>query len=193
MERAVWIHDIDRPALVLGSSQAETVVRREALGDIELVRRRSGGGAVLLVPKEVLWLDVLLPAGDPLWHDDIGRASHWLGQVWATALGGHVDVHRGALVRSRFSPLVCFAGLGPGEVLLDGRKVVGVSQRRTRTGARFQCAAYSAFDAVAIAALLELDDTDAADLIETLQHTVGTVPIDAETLLARVLGLLAVA
>jgi lipoate---protein ligase len=192
MERAVWIHDIDRPALVLGSSQPETVVRRQALGEVELVRRRSGGGAVLLVPGEVLWLDVLIPVGDALWHDDIGRASHWLGQVWATAIGGDAVVHRGAMVRSAFSSLVCFAGVGPGEVLVGQRKVVGLSQRRTRNGARFQCAAYSMFDAQAITPLLELDAADATELSRWLQDSVGTVAIDPEALLRRVLGLLEV-
>ena len=39
----------------------------------------------------------------------------------------------------RWSPLVCFAGVGPGEVLLGRRKLVGISQRRTRNGSRFQC------------------------------------------------------
>ena len=39
-------------------------------------------------------------------------------------------------------PLVCFAGVGPGEVLAGGRKLVGISQRRTRAGARFQCAVH---------------------------------------------------
>ncbi len=34
---------------------------------------------------------------------------------------------------------MCFAGVGPGEVLLGRRKLVGISQRRTRGGARFQC------------------------------------------------------
>ena len=48
-------------------------------------------------------------------------------------------VHRGGLERSSLSDLVCFGGLGPGEVTLHGQKVVGVSQRRTREMARFQC------------------------------------------------------
>ncbi len=39
----------------------------------------------------------------------------------------------------RWAELVCFAGIGPGEVLLGGRKLVGISQRRTRNGSRFQC------------------------------------------------------
>ena len=49
---------------------------------------------------------------------------------------------------------VCFAGLGPGEVTVDGRKVVGISQRRTRAWARFQCAALGRWDPAALAELL---------------------------------------
>lgn len=41
---------------------------------------------------------------------------------------------------------MCFAGVGAGEVLLDGRKVVGISQRRARDGARFQCVVFRSFD-----------------------------------------------
>jgi hypothetical protein len=44
------------------------------------------------------------------------------------------------MIRSPWTPMVCFAGLGPGEVTVDGAKVVGISQRRTRVGALFQCA-----------------------------------------------------
>ena len=87
---------------------------------MELVRRRSGGGAVLLVPGEVVWVDVIVPAGDPLWDDDVGRATHWLGATWARALAAcglpDATVHRGPMVRTPWSSLVCFSGLGPGEV-----------------------------------------------------------------------------
>ncbi|HEX6785774.1 MAG TPA: hypothetical protein VF076_01140, partial [Acidimicrobiales bacterium] len=57
-------------------------------------------------------------------------------------------------VRTPWSPLVCFSGLGPGEVHAGGRKVVGISQRRTRGWARFQCAAYLRWDPDALVALL---------------------------------------
>ena len=36
--------------------------------------------------------------------------------------------------------MFCFAGAGSGEVMVGERKVVGISQRRTRDAARFQCA-----------------------------------------------------
>ena len=120
--RAVWWSSVDRPALVLGSAQRPEVADADALAaaGVELVRRRSGGGAVLLVPGEVVWADVIVPAGDPLWDDDVGRATHWLGATWARALEtcGLPDatVHRGPMVRTPWSSLVCFSGLGPGEV-----------------------------------------------------------------------------
>jgi hypothetical protein len=44
--------------------------------------------------------------------------------------------------------LVCFAGIGAGEVLVGGAKVVGISQRRDRRGSRFQCVAHRSWDPV---------------------------------------------
>jgi lipoate-protein ligase A len=176
--RAVWVFTVDRPALVLGSSQplptVDTDVAR-ARG-VEIVRRRSGGGAVLLVPGEVLWVDVILPAGDALWDDDVGRAAWWLGDAWVAALdacgAGGGTVHRGPMVTTRWSPVVCFAGLGPGEVTtIDGRKVVGISQRRTRQAARFQCALHQRWDPVALAALLA-EPRPAPDELAGLAHEV---------------------
>jgi lipoate-protein ligase A len=150
--RAVWLFEVDRPALVLGSAQSSSVVRPGA--PVEVVRRRSGGGAVLLLPGEALWVDVVIPRDDPLWRDDIGRAPLWLGEAWAAATGLGADVHRGSMVRTRWSSLVCFAGLGPGEVTVGDAKVVGISQRRTRAGARFQCVVHRRFDAEATVELL---------------------------------------
>ncbi len=58
------------------------------------------------------------------------------------------------MVCSAESGRACFAGLGPGEVTIGGRKAVGISQRRTRAGARFQCVAYERWDPGPLAALL---------------------------------------
>jgi lipoate-protein ligase A len=96
---------------------------------------------VLVEPGGLVWVDVLVPAGDPLWEVDVGRAFLWLGRAWAEAIGEGARVHEGPLLVTEWSPLVCFAGLGPGEVTVDGAKVVGLCQRRTRAGALFQCAA----------------------------------------------------
>ena len=165
--RAVWVLDATAPALVLGSTQSEELVDGEAAAaaGIDVARRRSGGGAVLVLPGEMAWVDVILPAGDPLWDDDIARAAHWLGRAWQSALAelgvGSTEVHEGALACGPLGRLVCFAAVGAGEVTVAGgdgpRKVVGVSQRRTRVAARFQCAAYRRWDPNPLARLLRLD------------------------------------
>lgn len=141
---AVWCV-VAAPALVLGSAQAETTIDLDACArhGLDLARRRSGGGAVLVVPGEMVWLDVVVPRSDPLWSDDVGRAMWWLGEVWAGALrelrpGAAVEVHRGALERSSWSSAVCFDGLGAGEVLVGAAKAAGISQRRQRDTARLQ-------------------------------------------------------
>jgi lipoate---protein ligase len=182
-QRVVWWSSVDRPALVLGSAQRPEAADAAALAaaGVELVRRRSGGGAVLLVPGEVVWADVIVPAGDPLWDDDVGRAAHWLGDAWARALAGcglpDLEVHRGPMVRTAWSSLICFSGLGPGEVHDRGRKVVGISQRRTRWWARFQCAAYLRWDPAALVTLLAAPRPSPAELTGAVLE----VPATADT------------
>jgi lipoate-protein ligase A len=112
---------------------------------VEIVKRRSGGGLVLLSADSTLWVDVEIPSDHSLWLNDVGASSLWLGQVFVevlTELGQeNLELHRGALMKSPWSSLICFAGKGPGEVFAaDGSKIVGISQRRTRDWARFQCA-----------------------------------------------------
>jgi lipoate-protein ligase A len=163
--RAVEVLEVDRPALVLGSTQPDRDADAHALqaAGVALVRRRSGGGAVLLEPHGSLWVDIVVPRADPLWSDDVGVAFHWVGHAWAAALrslGVATGVHEGALVTTRWSRLVCFAGLGPGEVTADGAKVVGIAQRRTRGGARFQCALLHRWDPAATLDLLALDPVE---------------------------------
>ncbi len=162
---AIWFLEVEGAALVLGSTQAEAVVVPDP--SLEVVRRHSGGGAVLLRPGKVLWVDVVVPADDPLWLPDVGRAFWWLGQTWVAALAAvGVDArwHDGPLVRSRLSAQVCFAGLGPGEVTVGGRKVVGMSSRRRRDGALFQCAALLDWDPAELVAVLGLDSEALAEL-----------------------------
>jgi lipoate-protein ligase A len=182
--REVWVLDTVHTALVLGSTQSDDLVDLECAKawDVDVVHRRSGGGAVLLMPGDPLWVDVVLPAGDPLWDVDVARATWWLGEAWRAALAdvgiGGGEVHKGALACGRFGRLVCFATLGAGEVTVDGRKLVGVSQRRTRHAARFQCALYRQWDPAAIARLLRLDD----GIAELAQVAAGTGRDHAETL-----------
>lgn len=170
--RSVTFCEVGAAAVVLGSTQPASSLRADL--ELPVVRRASGGGAVLVEPGGLVWADVVVPAGDPLWHDDVGRAAWWVGDAWAGALAvagvADVDVHRGGLVRTAWSSAVCFAGLGPGEVRAGGRKVVGLAQRRTRHGALFQCAALLRWDAGAMAGVLALD---AARREEVERHLAG--------------------
>jgi lipoate-protein ligase A len=145
--RFAVVQDAANSALVLGSAQLEATVDAPscAAAGVEVVRRRSGGGAVLVEPGSLIWVDLVLGASDPLWSADVGRSMWWVGETWAKALRGaglgEVHVWKGPMARGAWSSLVCFAGLGPGEVVDDARhKLVGISQRRTRHGALFQCA-----------------------------------------------------
>lgn len=180
--RAVWVFDVTALAIVLGSTQRPEVLRPDL--DLDVVRRRSGGGSVLLVPGDVLWIDVVVPRGDVLWHDDVGRAAHWLGESWAKALAAlgvaGADVHRQGLVCGPWGSLVCFAGVGPGEVTIGGAKVVGISQRRTRAGARFQCAVHRHWDPAAAVAPLA-DPHPTPDEVAALVAEVAAPLADLET------------
>lgn len=163
--RLVSILEVNRPALVLGSTQPETDVDKDVLErkGIDLVRRRSGGGAVLLVPGESVWIDVVVPRGDQLWSNDVNQAFFWLGKVWVDALErlGHGGVaHLGPLVCSQWSRRICFAGVGGGEVRIDNRKVVGISQRRQREGSRFQCLVLKVWSPEVILELMAMSDEE---------------------------------
>ncbi len=170
--RAATFHTVATPTLVLGSAQRVSDINDRVAGalGIAVVKRRSGGGAVLLVPSEFVWLDLVVPVGDALWADDIGQAMVWVGDLWRRALGdlglsGVVtDVSGGGDVR--WARQVCFAGTGRGEVVVvagkvngnaggnDERKVVGVSQRRTRSTARFQSLCHLRWRPELVAALV---------------------------------------
>lgn len=149
--------------LVLGSSQSEQDVdtaRLEVHG-IELAKRRTGGGAVLVGPDDLVWFDVVLPSTDPLWDSDVSRSFDWLGEAVQRALatlGIDTERHSGPLMSTEWSRQVCFAGLGPGELTIAGKKVVGMSQRRTRTTSRIQVAILLQWEGELHADLLHLDD-----------------------------------
>jgi hypothetical protein len=103
--------------------------------------RRRGGAApvgrrvVLVVPDDRL--GGRDRAGRrPAVDDDVGRSAQWLG--WPGAGGPGRGAERGPRGRPACGPLgrlVCFATVGAGEVTTtDRRKLVGISQRRTRRG-----------------------------------------------------------
>ncbi len=146
----VWIHRIERPAFVLGSAQSLDLLVHPYPLDIEICQRRSGGGMVYIDPESSCWIDIILPRGHSQWHDDISKAFHWVGELWAATLAdlgvAGCQVHKGPAKEPEHGRALCFAGLGAGEVTIDDRKVVGLSQRRVRSGARFQCLVLGRWD-----------------------------------------------
>lgn len=142
--RTARVLEVDGPCLVLGSSQKLELIdsERAAAAGVAVARRRSGGGAVFLDAGRQVWVDLLVPRGDRLWDDDVVRAANWAGELWSAAAASFTDepvaVHRGRSAGDRWGRLICFAGLGPAEVSAGGRKIVGISQRRSRHWTRIQ-------------------------------------------------------
>ena len=128
-----------------------------------------------------------MPRTDVLWEDDVVRGAFWFGDVWAkalTAVGLEPKVHRARATVTEWSALVCFAGVGPGEVTVDGKKVVGLSQRRSAAGARLQTVALLSWDPRRVLEVLDLPDADRARASAALVRSaeglasLGPVPVD---------------
>ena len=178
--RQVWLMSPLDTALVLGSAQPAEIAGGRISSEAGVVRRRSGGGAVAVVPDDSVWIDVVVGRRDPLWEDDVNRAPVWLGQVWATALAALGAANGEVLDRYRPGPwgqLACFASRGPGEVLIGGAKAVGISQRRTQKVARFQTLLYRRWDPDELLSRLSLPPGRINDLREALAAAV--YPVDA--------------
>ena len=162
----MWIPRLsDRPVLVLGSRQTPDSVDSAVCEQrgIEVVGRRSGGGAVLVGTEQLMWFDVVLTRDHPGWNDDVGKSFAWVSDRIRSALaslGVQTECHNGPMVNTEWSDLVCFAGLGPGELTIDGKKLVGISQRRTRQAARFQVAILRRWDPMEMLELFPMSDAD---------------------------------
>ncbi len=162
--RLALAREVAHPTLVLGSTQTTDLVDSLALRrrSVQLARRRGGGGAVYLEPGRQLWMDAWIPRDDPLWVLDVSVAAEWVGAWWTDALGRlgqhGLDTHTGRSVPGELGGLVCFAGRGPGEVFLRGRKLVGLSQWRSHQGALFSSCAYAQWDPEPLLGLLHVDE-----------------------------------
>lgn len=132
--------------LVLGSRQSEHLIdlERAAQRNVEVIRRRSGGGIVLVDPHRSLWIDIEIGADDPRHVAEPLGMMEQVGRWWLAALTT-LDCHLpdiwqfvGQSESSSSGELVCFAGHSHGELMQGELKLVGLSQRRTRDGARVQ-------------------------------------------------------
>lgn len=141
-----------------------------ATADVAVLDRPTGGGAVLLGP-ELLSCDVLVPAGHALAGHDPLAAFDRVGAAWRDALAelgvsglathaGPSTAHRRGDARQRLLAAVCFATRGRGEVLLGGRKLVGLSQRRRRSGVLIQCGLLRRWRPASLLAALGADPRD---------------------------------
>ena len=177
--RAGWSRPTDA-VIVLGSAQ-----RLDEPG--HALRRSTGGGAVSCDDR-YLMLDVVLPRGHRLVVDDVGRSYRWLAEALLAALAA-----RGADLRALLPEEVaglpaceraaarfaCFAGTGTYELVtrLDGRKLVGLAQRRRGGAVLLQAGAYVASPRLDVPAALGLAPAEGAGLRSRLARiaTLGEV------------------
>ena len=145
-ERALWWCNVESPTVILGSTQLVDDVDQNSADEsgVLVSRRRSGGGAVFVHPSDTVWIDITISRDDPLWKDDVAQSMLWLGEFFVKALSPWVqaNVYRDSFSTGVDGRVVCFSSSSPGEVFVGTNKLVGISQRRGREGARFQCVLY---------------------------------------------------
>ncbi|MDR9892950.1 hypothetical protein O7047_22380, partial [Pseudenterobacter timonensis] len=85
----------------------------------------------------MLSLSVVLPNDHPLAAVGLVESYRWLGQLIAAELGA-LCIPAEALAPAALPPSdgqlhwACFGGLSPWEVVVAGRKIAGLAQRRCR-------------------------------------------------------------
>jgi lipoyl(octanoyl) transferase len=110
----------------------------------DLVRRWTGGGIVL--HGNDLTYSIVIPASDRVFHESSIAIYEKIHRALAGALNGvgehavvagDVDVFglcAGTRAAASASGYNCFANPVPADVMMDGRKIAGAAQRRTRRG-----------------------------------------------------------
>lgn len=147
--RAAWrTWTYDRPAIVLGCSQRRLFDAAGPGAGVEILVRRSGGGAVLVGPWMV-GVSVALPPDHSMVSAGPVASYRWLGECLARVLRTlgvparalppeEARQHRAALDAApgaRSGPdWACFAGIVPWEAVARARKLTGLAQVRRRDG-----------------------------------------------------------
>jgi lipoyl(octanoyl) transferase len=104
----------------------------------DLVRRWTGGGIVL--HGDDLTYSIIIPARDPLFAESSTSIYKKIHRAISNALratGAKAELADVAAVPESirgYNTHACFANPVHADVLVDGRKVAGAAQRRTRTG-----------------------------------------------------------
>lgn len=130
----------EQPGVVLGRKQY-ALVRSEIPSGLEgMVVRGAGGGAVLTGPW-MLSTSILLPPDHHLLGTSIVSSYRWFGSLHAGILRDlGIDAH--ALSPEAIKqqeaigcvPWACFGELSSWEVVVNGRKIVGLAQVRRKNG-----------------------------------------------------------
>ncbi len=97
-----------------------------------------------MTPDDGIWIDVWLPVTSPTYRSGVREGLEVAGDAWVTALSS-MGVGSVSTVRDVPEPThseICFAGIGHGEVVDHGRKLVGVTAWRSREGTLLQTALY---------------------------------------------------
>ena len=142
----IWVMRPVGLAVAMGSSQRRDQFDTDRMqrDGVQLAERRSGGGAVFIDPVATVWIDVVAPKSSALYSPELAENFLLVGRSWQAALGSlgvHAELGVESGGRTAASSVACWAGLGWGELSVDGAKVVGLSQRRTRWGSRVQAIA----------------------------------------------------
>ena len=168
---ALVVHAARPAAITVGRAQlAEVDMSAAAREGLDVVARPSGGGPVLW-DDDLIAIDVILPAGHPLLPTDVVAAYRWVGEAVVVALG-QLGIHGARAVppdearawpRGKASGL-CFGGMSPWEVVVGGRKVLGLSQVRRQAGGIVQLGVPMHLDAARLARAVGAPDGAADDL-----------------------------
>jgi lipoate-protein ligase A len=172
------------PALVLGVGQKAPVVDASACraADVPVYKRPAGGTAVYFSEWN-LGQDIVLPPGHPLAGHDIVEAYRWLGETWVVALRAlglparvvspaeaHAPRTRPATHEDALAGLACYGTLSPYEVVIEGRKVIGLDQVRRRAGYLFQAGVLRRWEVEQLAGLLHVGPEERAALVRVLRE-----------------------